>query len=255
MKFVSFNVNGIRAILNKGFPEAFASFDADVVFLEESKYSETDHSSFPFSPEGYQTYWTVSKLRKGYSGVTAFTRIPPLSVHYGLKEGKYDEEGRVITLEFEEFYFVGAYVPNSGEGLKRLDFRLQYEKDLLEYLGELSAKKPIVYTGDLNVAHQEIDIKNPKANRQNAGFSDEERAKMTQLLSSGFADTFRRLHPDLAGVYSWWSYRFHARENNAGWRIDYFIVSERLLPRVLSSEIRTDVFGSDHCPVVLELNA
>lgn len=251
MKFVSFNVNGIRAILNKGFPEAFASFDADVVFLEESKYSETDHSSFPFSPEGYQTYWTVSKLRKGYSGVTAFTRIPPLSVHYGLKEGKYDEEGRVITLEFEEFYFVGAYVPNSGEGLKRLDFRLQYEKDLLEYLGELSAKKSIVYTGDLNVAHQEIDIKNPKANIHNAGFTQEERDAFTHLLNQGYTDTFRYLHPDEV-KYSWWSYRFHARENNAGWRIDYFIVSNEIASKVQKSEILNDVFGSDHCPILLE---
>ena len=254
MRFVSFNVNGIRAILGKGFEETFASLDADVFLIEESKFSEDLHIDFPFAPKGYHLYWTVSKVRKGYSGVAVYSRIEPISVHYGLLDEKYDEEGRVITLEFPSFYYVGAYVPNAGDGLKRLDFRLQYEEDLLQYLRKLATKKPIVYTGDLNVAHHEIDIKNPKANEHNPGYTIEERTAFSRLLDEGYIDTFRYLHPDEVR-YSWWSYRFHARENNAGWRIDYFLISESLLPKLRRSEIRDDIFGSDHCPIVLELDA
>ena len=197
MKLISFNVNGIRAILQKNFIRDFIALDADIFFLEESKFSEDMHLDFPFMPEGYETYWTVSKLRKGYSGVTVYTKVKPLNVHYGLKDNKYDDEGRVITLEFPDFYFVGAYVPNAGDGLKRLDFRMQYEIDLLEYLKELDDKKPVIYTGDLNVAHQEIDIKNPQSNHHNPGFTDEEREKFSILLNHGFKDTFRELYPDI----------------------------------------------------------
>ena len=222
---------------------------ADIFCLQETKLQQ---GQIDFEPEGYYAYWNYAE-KKGYSGTAILTKQAPLSVQYGLGLDAHDHEGRLITAEYPEFYLVCCYTPNSQDGLKRLPYRMEWEDALRAYLLRLDAEKPVVYCGDLNVAHEEIDIKNPKANRQNAGFSDEERAKMTELLSSGFADTFRRLHPNLAGVYSWWSYRFHARENNAGWRIDYFIVSERLLPRVLSSEIRTDVFGSDHCPVVLEL--
>ncbi len=253
MKLVSFNVNGIRAILGKGFAEAFQSFDADIFFIEESKYSEDLHLVFPFEAPGYETYWTVSKVRKGYSGVAAFTKKKPLSVHYGLLDGKYDEEGRVITLEYEDFYFVGAYVPNAGDGLKRMGFRMQFEQDLLEYFKFLEAKKPIIYTGDLNVAYQEIDIKNPASNHNNPGFTDQERNAFGNLLSKGYTDTFRLLHPEEV-KYSWWSYRFHARENNAGWRIDYFLVSNALKEKVQSAEIHNDIFGSDHCPVSLEID-
>ena len=227
MKLVSWNVNGLRACLGKGFLDYCAQENADVICLQETKLQP---EQAVFELDGYHRYF-YSAEKKGYSGTAILTKQAPLSVQYGL----------------------GLDAPNSQDGLKRLPYRMEWEDALRAYLLRLDAEKPVVYCGDLNVAHEEIDIKNPKANRQNAGFSDEERAKMTELLSSGFADTFRRLHPNLAGVYSWWSYRFHARENNAGWRIDYFIVSERLLPRVLSSEIRTDVFGSDHCPVVLEL--
>ena len=253
MKIVSFNVNGIRAILGKDFPASFASFDADIFFIEESKFSEDSHLVFPFQPEGYQTYWTVSKVRKGYSGVTAFTKKAPLSVHYGLLDGKYDDEGRVITLEYEDFYFVGAYVPNAGDGLKRLDFRMQFERDLLEYFAFLEQKKPIIYTGDLNVAHNPIDLKNPSSNTMNPGYTIEERTAFGKLLDQGYIDTFRALHPNEV-KYSWWSYRFHARENNAGWRIDYFLVSSSLFDKVKASEIHNDIFGSDHCPVSLEID-
>lgn len=253
MKIISFNVNGIRAILQKNFIEDFNKFDADIFFIEESKYSENEHLHFPFEPEGYFTYWTVSKLRKGYSGVTLFTKKEPISVHYGLKEGKYDEEGRVITAEYDNFFFVGAYVPNSGEGLKRLDFRMQFENDLLEYLNELKKIKPVIYTGDLNVAHNEIDIKNPQANIHNAGFTKEEREKFTILLSNGYIDTFRKLYPQEV-KYSWWSYRFNARANNAGWRIDYFLVSEDIFSKVKDSKIHNDIYGSDHCPIELDID-
>ena len=249
MKLVSWNVNGLRACLGKGFLDYCAQENADVICLQETKLQP---EQAVFELDGYHRYF-YSAEKKGYSGTAILTKQAPLSVQYGLGLDAHDHEGRLITAEYPEFYLVCCYTPNSQDGLKRLPYRMEWEDALRAYLLRLDAEKPVVFIGALNVAHEEIDIKNPKANRQNAGFSDEERAKMTELLSSGFADTFRRLHPNLAGVYSWWSYRFHARENNAGWRIDYFIVSERLLPRVLSSEIRTDVFGSDHCPVVLEL--
>lgn len=248
MRFVSFNVNGIRAIVKKNFNEDFTSLDADLFFLEETKLSD---DKFPVSFPGYDLYFTNSKVKKGYSGVAVFTRKKPLSVHYGLTNGEYDEEGRVITLEYPSFYFVGAYVPNSGEELKRLPFRMEFEERLLNYLKMLDSKKPVIYTGDLNVAHEEIDLKNPSTNHHSAGFTDEERQKMTILLNNGFIDTFRHFHP--AEVkYSWWSYRFHAREKGIGWRIDYFIVSERYISQVTKSEILNDIYGSDHCPVLLE---
>ena len=252
MRIVSFNVNGLRAILGKGFADMFDSLNADAFVIQETKYTEKENEKFPFLPEGYHCYQRTSKGRKGYSGVAIYTKAEPLSVHYGLLDGKYDEEGRVITLEFPSFYLVGAYVPNSGEELKRLPFRIQYEQDLLEYLAFLEKKKPLVYTGDLNVAHEPIDLKNPQANRHNAGFTDEERSMFGNLLSQGYIDTFRYLHPTEV-TYSWWSYRFHARDNNAGWRIDYFIISSALLPLLHESTILTDVMGSDHCPVLLEI--
>ena len=253
MKIISFNVNGIRAILQKDFVRDFNNFDADIFFLQESKYSEDMHLDFPFMPAGYHTYWTVSKLRKGYSGVTVYTKEEPLNVFYGLDDEKYDDEGRVITLEFANFYFVGAYVPNAGDGLKRLDFRMQYEDDLLRYLNKLNSKKPVIYAGDLNVAHNEIDIKNPQANRNNPGFTDQEREKFTRLLSNGFKDTFRELYPTTV-KYSWWSYRFNARANNAGWRIDYFVVSDCLMDKVKDSQIHNEIYGSDHCPIELDID-
>ncbi|MCR5490932.1 MAG: exodeoxyribonuclease III [Bacilli bacterium] len=250
MRFASWNVNGIRAVLKKDFDKSFEALDADIIGLQESKWSEDSHDAFPFMPEGYHTYWTVSKLRKGYSGVTVFARIEPLSVHYGLLGGKYDDEGRVITLEYDSFYFVCAYVPNAGDGLKRLDFRMGFEEDLKAYFRSLN--KPIVYCGDLNVAHRPIDLKNPESNTHNPGYTPEEREKMTLLLKEGYVDTFRLLYPDQV-KYSWWSYRFHARENNAGWRIDYFLVSEAIKNKVKEATIENDVYGSDHCPVTLEI--
>ena len=252
MRFVSFNVNGLRAILKKDFLSDFKKLDADIFVIEETKYTDNPKEEFPFLPEGYFAYQRTSQVRKGYSGVAVYSRKEPLSVHYGLLNNKYDEEGRVITLEFEDFYFVGAYVPNSGEELKRLGFRTEYERDLLEYFEELEKKKPIVYTGDLNVAHNEIDLKNPDANHHNPGFTDEERSMFSKLLSKGYVDTFRHLHPDEV-KYSWWSYRFNSRAKGIGWRIDYFIVSESLLPRVKKSEILNEIMGSDHCPVLLEM--
>lgn len=253
MKIVSFNVNGIRAILNKTFIQDFNNFDADIFSINESKYSETEHINFPFEPQGYYTYWTNSKVRKGYSGVAVFTKIKPLFVHYGLKNNKYDDEGRVITLEFDNFYYIACYVPNAGDGLKRLDFRLNFEIDLIDYLKELDKNKPIIYAGDLNVAHNEIDIKNPKSNERNAGFTIEERTAFTNLLNQGFTDTFRYKYPDTI-KYSWWSYRFNARLNNAGWRIDYFVVSNRIIDLVNDSLIHNDILGSDHCPIELDIN-
>ena len=252
MKLAAFNVNGIRAILGKGFAESFASLDPDILVIGETKLSDPN-APFPYIPEGYQVYHTVSKVRKGYSGVAIFTRVEPLSVSYGLEDGKYDEEGRVITLEFPSFYLVGAYVPNAGDGLKRMDFRLGYEKDLAAYLQKLDAKKPVIYTGDLNVAHNPIDIKNPKGNERNPGYTIEERTAFSELLSKGFVDTYRALHPDTV-EYSWWSYRFHARENNAGWRIDYFVVSKRFMEHVLEAKIHNEIYGSDHCPVSLTID-
>ena len=247
-KLISWNVNGFRACLKKGFEDFFKAADADVFCLQETKMLPDQAD---FSPEGYHKYFSSAE-KKGYSGTAVYSRTEPLSVTYGI-DGKYNDEGRVITCEFEEFFFVCAYVPNAQEGLKRIGYRIQFEDDMREYLCGLDKLKPVVYTGDLNVAHNEIDLKNPKSNVGNAGFSDQERGKMTELLAAGFTDTFRMLYPDLAGVYSWWSYRFNARKNNAGWRIDYFIVSDRFAPRVEDSVIYTEVEGSDHCPVGLLL--
>ncbi len=248
MKFVSWNVNGFRAVLGKGFADIFSSLDADFFALQETKMQE---GQAEFSPEGYYSYLTYAE-KKGYSGTAIFTKHEPLSVAYGI-EGKHTDEGRVITLEYEDFYFVCAYVPNAQDELKRLDYRMEFEDDMRNYLMKLNCEKGVIYTGDLNVAHEEIDIKNPKANRGKAGFSDEERAKMSELLASGFSDSFRRLYPDTV-LYSWWSYRFRARENNAGWRLDYFIVSDDLMEKVNDSKIHTDILGSDHCPVELDIN-
>ncbi len=251
MRLASWNVNGIRAVLKKGFAESFDRLDADIVGIQESKWSEETHEEFPFHKDGYLTYWTVSKVKKGYSGVTVFTRIKPLSVHYGLLNGKYDDEGRAITLEFDNFYFVCCYVPNAGDGLKRLDFRMGFEEDLKAYFASLD--KPIVYCGDLNVAHKPIDLKNPESNTHNPGYTPEEREKMGLLLEAGYIDSFRLLYPDVI-KYSWWSYRFHARENNAGWRIDYFLVSESLKDKIRGASIENDIYGSDHCPVTLDID-
>jgi exodeoxyribonuclease-3 len=254
MKIIAFNVNGIRAILKKSLEDDFSKMNPDVFVMEELKLSQEADQVFPLQKEGYLPYWTVSKVKKGYSGVGILTRIKPLSVHYGLKDGKYDDEGRAVTLEFKDFFLIGCYTPNSGEELKRLDFRMGFEDDLLAYMKELDQKKPVVLTGDLNVAHEEIDIKNPQANIHNAGFTKEERDKFSRLLSNGFVDSYRRLYPDQV-KYSWWSYRFNARASNAGWRIDYFVVSERLMGKVLDSKILNDVLGSDHCPVELDVSA
>ena len=253
MKCISFNVNGIRAILKKDFIKDFINFDADIFSLNETKFSEESHLFFPYENTNYFIYWTNSKLRKGYSGVAVYTKKEPLSVHYGLDNNKYDDEGRVITLEFENFYYVACYVPNAGDELKRLSFRMEFEIDMLKYLLDLKAKKPVIYAGDLNVAHNEIDLKNPKENRFNPGFTDEERNRMSILLNNGFIDTFRYLNPTEI-KYSWWSYRFNARLRNAGWRIDYFIVSDDVKDKLISSNIHNDVYGSDHCPVSLEID-
>lgn len=252
MRFVCFNVNGLRAILGKGFAKTFSALNADVFFIEETKLSEEPGLLSPYEIDGYESYWTISKTRKGYSGVAAFTRVRPLSVHYGLLDGKYDDEGRIITLEFSDYFFVGAYVPNAGDGLKRLDFRLEFEQDLRRYFEFLEQKKPIVYGGDLNVAHNPIDIKNPKSNEHNPGYTIEERTAFGALLGQGYVDSFRYLHPDEVR-YSWWSYRFHARENNAGWRIDYFLVSESLKERILAADIHNEFLGSDHCPISIDI--
>ena len=250
MKIVSFNVNGLRAILDKNFKETFTNLNADIFSLNETKLSTDD---FPFKPDGYEMYFTNSKIKKGYSGVAIFTKITPISIHYGLKNNIYDDEGRVITLEFKNFYYVACYVPNSGENLKRLDFRMKFEDNLIEYLNELNQIKPIIYAGDLNVAHNEIDLKNPKTNTKNAGFTIEERTKFTNLLNNGYIDTFRYLYPNKI-EYSWWSYRFKAREKNAGWRIDYFVISNSLKDRLIDSIIHTEIKGSDHCPIELIIN-
>ena len=250
MKLISWNVNGLRACVQKGFLTYFHEVDADIFCIQESKLQE---GQITLDLPGYFQYWNYA-AKKGYSGTAIFTKKEPLSVHYGIGIPQHDQEGRVITLEYDTFFFVTVYTPNSQSELARLSYRMEWEDDIREYLMELDARKPVVYCGDLNVAHEEIDLKNPKSNRMNPGFSDEERAKMTQLLASGFADTFRTLYPDRTGAYSWWSYRFHARQNNAGWRIDYFIVSQRLLPRVKNADIWPEVTGSDHCPVVLELS-
>ena len=249
MKFISWNVNGLRAVVNKGFNEIFRELDADFFCLQETKLQQ---GQIDLSFEGYESYWNYAE-KKGYSGTAIFTKHTPLSVNYGIGVEEHDKEGRVITLEYADFFLVTVYTPNSRNELKRLDYRMQWEDDFLAYIKALDEKKPVVFCGDLNVAHQEIDLKNPKTNRKNAGFTDEERAKMTVVLSSGFTDTWRSLNPDAEGVYSWWSYRFRAREKNAGWRIDYFIVSDRIADKITDAKIHTDVFGSDHCPVELIL--
>lgn len=248
MKLVSWNVNGLRACVGKGFFEFLSAENPDMMCLQETKLQPEQAPQV----DGYREYW-CSAEKKGYSGTALFTKSEPLSVSFGLGIEEHDHEGRVITAEYENFYLVTVYTPNSQDGLKRLDYRMQWEDAFRGHLCALDQKKPVVVCGDMNVAHEEIDLKNPKTNRRNAGFTDEERGKMTELLGAGFADTFRRLHPGLEGAYSWWSYRFHAREKNAGWRIDYFLVSERLMPRVKDARILSDVFGSDHCPVLLEL--
>lgn len=250
MKMISWNVNGLRACVTKGFVEFFDSIDADIFCVQETKLQE---GQIDFVPEGYYSYWNYAD-KKGYSGTAVFSKIKPISVQYGLGIDVHDHEGRVITLEFEDFYFVTVYVPNSKAELERLDYRQQWEDDFREFIVSLDKKKPVVFCGDLNVAHKEIDLKNPKTNHHSAGFTDEEREKMTLMLDAGFTDTFRYFYPDLTGAYSWWSYRFKAREKNTGWRIDYFITSKRLDDKLVYAKIHADVFGSDHCPVELDID-
>ena len=249
MKLISWNVNGLRACMTKGFMDAFESLNADIFCLQETKLSE---GQLALELPGYHQYWNYAE-KKGYSGTAIFTKEEPLSAAYGIGIPEHDHEGRVITLEYEKFYFVTVYTPNSQDGLKRLDYRMEWEKAFLAYLKKLEEKKPVIFCGDLNVAHQEIDLKNPKTNRKNAGFTDEERARISELLQEGFVDTFRYFYPEETGIYSWWSYRFHAREKNAGWRIDYFLVSEVLKDELKDAKIHTEIFGSDHCPVELEI--
>ena len=249
MKLVSWTVNGLRACMGKGFMDFFKEADADIFCIQESKLQEGQIS---LELPGYHQYWNYA-VKKGYSGTAIFTKEEPLSVSYGLGLEEHDQEGRVITLEFPDFYMVTVYTPNSQDGLARLDYRMTWEEEFLKYLKKLEEKKPVIFCGDLNVAHKEIDLKNPKTNRKNAGFTDEEREKFSVLLENGFIDTFRYFYPDLKDAYSWWSYRFHAREKNAGWRIDYFLVSPQLKERLEDAVIYKDVFGSDHCPVALIL--
>ncbi|MBO4826404.1 MAG: exodeoxyribonuclease III [Prevotella sp.] len=249
MKLISWNVNGLRACEGKGFSDVFKQLDADFFCLQETKMQE---GQLDIDFEGYKSFWNYAD-KKGYSGTAVFTRHEPLSVSYGIGIDEHDHEGRVITLEMPEFYLVTVYTPNSQDGLRRLDYRMQWETDFQAFLHRLDQQKPVVVCGDMNVAHQEIDLKNPKTNRRNAGFTDEERERFTQLLDSGFTDTFRYKYPEQI-TYSWWSYRFRAREKNAGWRIDYFVVSDRLRPAVTDAHIHTDIMGSDHCPVELLLD-
>lgn len=250
MKFISWNVNGLRACAGKGdFDKAFTSLDADFFCLQETKMQE---GQLDLAYPGYQSYWNYAE-KKGYSGTAIYTRHQPQSVTYGIGIEEHDHEGRVITLEMEQFYLVTCYTPNSQDGLRRLEYRMTWEDDFRAYLKKLEEKKPVVVCGDLNVAHQEIDLKNPKSNRKNAGFTDEERAKMTTLLNDGFTDTFRYFYPDKTDIYSWWSYRFNARQKNAGWRIDYFLTSKCLDANLKGAAIHTELYGSDHCPVELEL--
>lgn len=249
MKLISWNVNGLRACMQKGFSDFFTEADADIFCIQESKLQE---GQIDLDLPGYHQYWNYAE-KKGYSGTAVFTKKEPLSVAYGIGIDEHDKEGRVITLEFEGFYMITCYTPNSQNELKRLSYRMKWEEDFLAYLKTLDAKKPLILCGDLNVAHKEIDLKNPKTNRKNAGFTDEEREKMTTLLAAGFTDTFRHFYPDAEGIYSWWSYRFKAREKNAGWRIDYFITSAALDEKLEDAKIHTEVSGSDHCPVELTI--
>lgn len=250
MKFISWNVNGLRACCGKDFAGSFAALDADFFCLQETKMQA---GQLDLSFDGYTSYWNYAE-KKGYSGTAVFARHTPLAVTYGIGCPEHDTEGRVITLEMEDFFLVTVYVPNAQDGLRRLAYRMQWEDDFRRYLGTLDARKPVIVCGDLNVAHKEIDLKNPRTNRRNAGFTDEERGKFGQLLDAGFTDTFRHFYPDTEGAYSWWSYRFRAREKNAGWRIDYFLVSSRLQPRLQGAAIHPEVFGSDHCPVELTID-
>ncbi|EFM39621.1 exodeoxyribonuclease III [Peptostreptococcaceae bacterium AS15] len=250
MKFVSWNVNGLRAAREKGFDEIFKNFDADFFCLQEIKLQE---GQIDMDMDGYYSYWNYAK-RKGYSGTAIFTRIEPIDVFYGLGKEEHDDEGRLITLEYPEFYVSTVYTPNSKQELLRLDYRQEWEDEFREFFKNLDAKKPVIICGDMNVAHKEIDLKNPKTNRKNPGFTDEEREKFTLLLDAGFTDTFRYFYPDKENEYSWWSYRFNARKNNTGWRIDYFLVSDRLQEKLTAASIHQDVFGSDHCPVSVELS-
>ena len=247
MKLISWNVNGLRACADKGFADAFKALDADFFCLQETKMQE---GQLDLEFEGYRSYWNYAE-KKGYSGTAIYSRHEPVAVTYGLGIDEHDHEGRVITLEMPDFFLVTVYTPNSQDELRRLDYRMKWEDDFRNYLLALDAKKPVIVCGDMNVAHEEIDLRNPKTNRRNAGFTDEERQKMTVLLGSGFTDTFRYFYPDMANQYSWWSYRFHAREKNAGWRIDYFLTSKRLDEKLVGARIHSDIFGSDHCPVEL----
>lgn len=249
MKLISWNVNGLRACVGKGFKEIFKQLDADFFCLQETKMQE---GQLDISFDGYESYWNYAD-KKGYSGTAIFTKHHPVSVSYGLGIDEHDHEGRVITLEMEKFYLITVYTPNSQDGLRRLDYRMTWDDDFRKYLNDLDKKKPVIVCGDMNVAHEEIDLKNPKTNRHNAGFTDEEREKFTELLSCGYIDTFRDLHPEEI-VYSWWSYRFKAREKNAGWRIDYFLTSERVKTAITGANIHTEIFGSDHCPVELNID-
>ncbi len=249
MKFISWNVNGLRACIDKGFADIFNRLDADFFCLQETKV-QAGQVDLPF--EGYTSYWNYAE-KKGYSGTAIYTRHQPVGVSYGIGREEHDREGRVVTLEMPSFYLVDVYTPNSQDELRRLDYRMEWEDEFRRYLQELDARKPVIVCGDMNVAHQEIDLKNPKTNRRNAGFTDEERQKFGQLLAAGFTDTFRYFYPEATGVYSWWSYRFRAREKNTGWRIDYFLVSDRLRPQLRSAAIHTDIFGSDHCPVEVQV--
>ena len=250
MKFISWNVNGLRACAGKGFADAFKALDADFFCLQETKMQE---GQLDMQFDGYRSYWNYAD-KKGYSGTAVFTRHEPVSVTYGIGIDEHDHEGRVITVEMPDFYLVCVYTPNSQDELARLDYRMKWEDDFRNYLLKLDSLKPVIVCGDLNVAHKEIDLKNPKTNRKNAGFTDEERDKFSVLLESGFTDTFRHFYPDMKDIYSWWSYRFRAREKNAGWRIDYFLTSKRLDDRLVSAGIHTEIFGSDHCPVELDIN-
>lgn len=247
MKFISWNVNGLRACVTKGFLDFFKEVDADIFCLQETKLQE---GQIDLELEGYHQYWNYAQ-KKGYSGTAIFTKIEPISSTYGIGIEEHDNEGRVITLEFEDFYFVTVYTPNSQSELKRLEYRMKWEDDFREHLLKLDSKKPVIMCGDLNVAHKEIDLKNSKTNRKNAGFTDEERGKFTDFLASGFIDTYRFFNPDKTDIYSWWSYRFKAREKNAGWRIDYFCASKKIEDRLISADIHTEILGSDHCPVEL----
>ena len=254
MKLISWNVNGLRAVINKGFKDFYNTINANIICLQETKMQQ-DQISIDINEmfKDRYVYWNSAE-KKGYSGTVVISKIKPINVTYGIGKEEHDKEGRIITLEFDKFYLVNCYTPNSKRGLERLDYRMEWEDEIRNYLLNLNKIKPVIYCGDLNVAHNEIDLKNPSSNHHNAGFSDEERSKMTELLNSGFIDTFRYKYPDKTGAYSWWSYMFHARENNAGWRIDYFIVSDSIKDKIEDVKILSDVMGSDHCPVELDIN-